>query len=81
MIPRQPLMSGGVIDPHLFVDEDGESYLFWKDDTNSIWPRPLAMLLTPHPELIDELFDDRGRSPNGRLRRRDRLLGQSSSGR
>jgi len=53
---REPLMSGGVIDSHLFVDEKGERYLFWKDDTNSIWPRPLAMLLGAHPELIDELF-------------------------
>ena len=52
----QPLMSGGVIDSHLFLDPAGEGYLFWKDDTNSIWPRPLAMLLRQHPELIDELF-------------------------
>jgi hypothetical protein len=49
-------MSGGVIDSHLFVDAGGERYLFWKDDTNSIWPRPLAMLLSRHPELIDQLF-------------------------
>jgi arabinan endo-1,5-alpha-L-arabinosidase len=54
----QPLMSGGVIDSHLFVDQDGERYLFWKEDTNSIWPRPLAMLLRRHPELIDRLFVD-----------------------
>lgn len=54
----QPLMSGGVIDSHLFVDEKGERYLFWKDDTNSIWPRPLAMLLEAHPDLIDKLFVD-----------------------
>jgi hypothetical protein len=53
---NQPLMSGGVIDSHLFVDAGGERYLFWKDDTNSIWPRPLAMLLSRHPELIDQLF-------------------------
>ena len=52
----QPLMSGGVIDSHLFLDDDGERYLFWKDDTNGIWPRPLAMLLRQHPELIEELF-------------------------
>ena len=52
----QPLMSGGVIDSHLFLDPAGERYLFWKDDTNSIWPRPLAMLLRKHPELIAELF-------------------------
>lgn len=49
-------MSGGVIDSHLFIDSDGSRYLFWKDDTNSIWPRPLAMLLRRHPELIDSLF-------------------------
>ena len=52
-----PQMSGGVIDSHIFVDADGERYLFWKDDTNSIWPRPLAMLLRQHPELIDPLFE------------------------
>ena len=51
-----PQMSGGVIDSHLFIDGDGERYLFWKDDTNSIWPRPLAMLLRQHPDLIDKLF-------------------------
>ncbi len=58
--PAQPLMSGGVIDSHLFVDAgaEGERYLFWKDDTNGIWPRPLAMLLRQNPELIDALFDD-----------------------
>ena len=54
--PNQPLMSGGVIDSHLFLDPKGERYLFWKDDTNGIWPRPLAMLLRLHPELIHELF-------------------------
>jgi beta-xylosidase len=52
----QPLMSGGVIDSHLFLDPKGERYLFWKDDSNGIWPRPLAMLLRQHPELIDKLF-------------------------
>jgi hypothetical protein len=53
----QPMLSGGVIDPHLFVDQDGTTFLFWKDDTNSIWPRPLAMLLRKHPELIGRLFE------------------------
>lgn len=52
----QPQLSGGVIDSHLFIDEDGTKYLFWKDDTNSIWPRPLAMLLRARPELVDRLF-------------------------
>jgi hypothetical protein len=54
--PGKPLMSGGVIDSHLFLDSNGERYLFWKDDTNGIWPRPLAMLLRLHPELVDKLF-------------------------
>jgi hypothetical protein len=54
--PGQPQLSGGVIDSHLFVDKNGERYLFWKDDTNSIWPRPLAMLLHRHPQLIGQLF-------------------------
>jgi arabinan endo-1,5-alpha-L-arabinosidase len=53
----QPQMSGGVIDSHLFYDADGERYLFWKDDTNGIWPRPLAMLLRANPDLIGKLFD------------------------
>lgn len=53
----QPQMSGGVIDSDLFMDAGGERYLFWKDDTNSIWPRPLAMLLRSHPELVERLFE------------------------
>jgi len=54
--PDMPQLSGGVIDSHLFIDAVGQKYLFWKDDTNSIWPRPLAMLLRQHPQLIDKLF-------------------------
>jgi hypothetical protein len=52
----QPQLSGGVIDSHLFRDPNGDTFLFWKDDTNSIWPRPLAMLLRSHPDLIARLF-------------------------
>jgi hypothetical protein len=55
--PTKPQMSGGVIDSHILVDTDGSKYLFWKDDTNSIWPRPLAMLLRQRPALIDRLFE------------------------
>lgn len=50
-------LSCQVIDSHIFVDTDGCKYLLWKDDTNSIWPRPLAMLLRRHPELIEALFE------------------------
>jgi arabinan endo-1,5-alpha-L-arabinosidase len=49
-------VSGGVIDSHIFVDADGTPWLFWKDDRNSIWPRPLAMLLRDQPQLVESLF-------------------------
>src|SRR5206468_1304684 len=39
------------------IDDDRTRYLFWKDDRNGIWPRPLAMLLRERPELIDRLFE------------------------
>lgn len=52
----RPLLSGGVIDSHIFIDDDGERYLFWKRDTNGVWPRPLAGLLRRKPQLIDRLF-------------------------
>ena len=50
-------MSGGVIDSHIFIDSNGDRYLFWKDDSNGIWPRPLAALLRDQPELIERLFE------------------------
>ncbi|USA60061.1 glycoside hydrolase family 43 protein [Qipengyuania citrea] len=52
----RPNMSGGVIDSHIFIDADGTRYLFWKRDSNGIWPRPLAALLRRRPELIERLF-------------------------
>lgn len=56
--PAQPVLSGGVIDSHIFIDADGERYLFWKRDTNGVWPRPLAGLLRERPGLIERLFRD-----------------------
>ena len=53
----RPLLGGGMIDGHIFVDEEGAATLFWKADTNSLWPRPLAGLLRERPQLIDSLFD------------------------
>ena len=50
-------LSGGVIDSHIFTDADGSRYLFWKDDSNGIWPRPLAMLLREQPQLIERLYE------------------------
>ncbi len=55
-LPNPP-MSGGVIDSHIFIDANGTPYLFWKQDTNGVWPRPLAGLLRQRPELIDRIWD------------------------
>ena len=52
----RPLLTGGVIDGHIFADDDGEIYLLWKEDRNGIWPRKLAALLRERPELIDRIF-------------------------
>lgn len=54
--PSKPQLSGGVIDSHIFIDGNGDRYLFWKADTNGLWPRPLAALLRREPELIARLF-------------------------
>jgi hypothetical protein len=53
----EPLLTGGVIDPHLLVC-DSRTLLFWKEDTNAVWPRLLAALLNEQPALADRLFDD-----------------------
>lgn len=55
--PTQAMLSGGVIDSHIFIDANGDRYLYWKRDTNGVWPRPLAGLLRTRPELIDRLFE------------------------
>lgn len=52
------VMTGGVIDSHIFIDDNGSRYLFWKRDTNGVWPRLLASLLGRKPELVDQLFLD-----------------------
>lgn len=54
----QAPLSGGVIDSHIFIDANGDRYLFWKRDTNGIWPRPLAGLLRRRPDLIAAICDD-----------------------
>ncbi len=51
-----PLLSGGVIDPHILVDQEGGAFLFWKEDTNDLWPSRLNQLLFKHSWLIAELF-------------------------
>src|SRR5688500_1805103 len=51
-----PLVTGGVIDPHLFVDRAGRMILFWKEDSNDVWPSLLSALLHEHAGLVGELF-------------------------
>ena len=53
----RPLLTGAVIDAHIFIDGNRGPVLFWKKDSNSLWPRPLAGLLRERPELICALFD------------------------
>ena len=52
-----PLLTGGMIDAHVFVDGAGAATLFWKEDRNGLWPRPLAGLLRKMPKLIEAMFD------------------------
>ena len=56
--PR-PLLKGDVIDPHVFVEEDGAAFLFWKKDNNAVWPARLCDLLGANPRLISEVFPRR----------------------
>ena len=74
--PARPLLSGGVIDSHIFIDADGERYLFWKADTNGIWPRPLAGAAARAARADRAAVRERGGPPHRRLRRRDRALGE-----
>ncbi|WP_207534041.1 family 43 glycosylhydrolase [Desertivirga arenae] len=52
----EPLIKGNVIDPHLFVEDEKNVYLFWKEDNNDVWPQKLAELLYKNPECIPFLF-------------------------
>jgi hypothetical protein len=51
-----PLISGGVIDPHLFVDSNDRTFLFWKEDTNDVWPSLLSGFLHDHAGMVEALF-------------------------
>ncbi len=52
-----PLLRGGVIDAHVFVEADGGVLLLWKEDSNGIWPRLLAAMFVDDPGLADALLD------------------------
>jgi len=52
-----PLLTGGTIDAHVFVDDAGAATLFWKEDRNGLWPRPLAGLLRGDRQLVEAMFE------------------------
>ncbi|HET9712690.1 MAG TPA: family 43 glycosylhydrolase, partial [Pyrinomonadaceae bacterium] len=56
---KGPLLAGNTIDPHVFVDESGGAYLYWKKDNNDIWPSCLTHLLYKQHYLIAELFTEK----------------------
>jgi hypothetical protein len=53
---EEPVLNGNVIDPHLYVAENGDSYLFWKEDNNDVWPRLLLNFLYQNPAFVSQLF-------------------------
>ncbi len=55
---EQPLLRGGVIDPHIVLDPDGAPHLVWKEDANDRWPRIVAGLLRQAPGHGPRLFPD-----------------------
>jgi arabinan endo-1,5-alpha-L-arabinosidase len=53
----EPLLRGGVIDPHLLSD-GASTYLYWKEDSNDRWPGLLTAFLRDHPDYIMRTFVD-----------------------
>lgn len=52
----EPLLTGGVIDSHLLSTSAGDLLVYWKEDSNAVWPGRLAELLAAHPALCETLF-------------------------
>ncbi|HKR88372.1 MAG TPA: family 43 glycosylhydrolase [Phenylobacterium sp.] len=52
----EPIVTGGVIDPHILIDAAGAPWLVWKRDDNGVWPRVLGALLHRRPALAKALF-------------------------
>jgi hypothetical protein len=51
-----PVLTGNVIDPHVFVADANTAYLFWKEDNNEVWPGRLISFLYRQPHMVAELF-------------------------
>ena len=54
----EPILSGGVIDPHILLGADGTPYLLWKADDNGVWPALMCEALYRRPGLVERLLDD-----------------------
>ncbi|QMU31531.1 family 43 glycosylhydrolase [Adhaeribacter radiodurans] len=55
---EEPILKGNVIDPHVFVQDNGLAYLFWKEDNNDVWPGKLIQFLFENPTFIRDLFEE-----------------------
>lgn len=55
---KKPIKNNNVIDPHVFVEDDNTTFLYWKEDNNDVFPWLLCQLLYEHPYLITELFKE-----------------------
>jgi len=55
---KKPILQGNTIDPHIFFEDNENSFLFWKEDNNGVWPGRLVELLYTTPSLTKELFPD-----------------------
>lgn len=53
---KEPILKGDKIDPHVFVEDDDNTFLYWKEDNNGVWPNLLTDLLYKHPGYISKLF-------------------------
>jgi GH43 family beta-xylosidase len=51
-----PILKGNIIDPHVFVEDNNNAYLYWKEDNNDIWPGKLLDLLYDHTHYLPILF-------------------------
>lgn len=52
----RPILWGNVIDPNVLVDTGGAAYLYWKEDSNDVWPSRITRLLHERPEFVECLF-------------------------
>lgn len=55
---EEPILKGNVIDPHVFLDNQGMVFLYWKEDNNDVWPGNLLNFLYRNPDMVEQLFPE-----------------------